>query len=224
MLAMLLPLGILRFTGLFYIACDEQCDVGSNWHKVQVGNSDDANGNWDMALDPAGRPYLVLSSWWQEGLRYAWCDDLCLDPTSWSFAQGPNLDVQGPDLEMDALGQPRIAFKTTEYDESGNNPDNSLYYLWCNGNCRSMDATWESLRVETSEHLRAEWPNPFAPACAEGEWYQFVPSLALAPAGTAHVAVDVSYIAPCQYEAGSGTWQSGDYSTVWRAARTVSFP
>ncbi|MCC6454114.1 MAG: hypothetical protein IT328_04175 [Caldilineaceae bacterium] len=227
MLAAVLPLGILRFPGLYYLACDANCAEGSNWQKAQIGNGDDANGNWDMALDPAGRPYVVISTWWQEGLRYAWCDANCLDTTSWQVAQGPNLDAQGPDLEMDAQGEPRIVYKTTDYDETGNNPDNSLYYLKCTGNCRSTDAQWQSVRIETSEHLRAEWPASVPPACAAGEWYQFVPSLALAPAGTAHVAVDTGYIAPCQYDAATGTWQPGEdytYSTVWRAARTVTFP
>jgi hypothetical protein len=227
LLAALLPLGILRFPGLYYIACDAACDQGGNWHKVQVGNGDDVSSDWDMALDPAGRPYLVLASWWQDVLRFAWCDTNCLETTNWQVAQGPDLEVDSPDLEMDAQGKPRLAYHTTEYDESGNNEDHSLYYLWCNSSCRSTGAQWQQARVETSEHLRAEWTASLPPACAEGEWYQLAPALASGPANSVHVAVDVGFVAPCQYDAATGAWEPGEeytYTTVWRAARTVVFP
>jgi hypothetical protein len=223
-MAKMLPLGILRFPGLYYLACDEQCDNGGNWFKVQVGNGDDASGDFDMALDQAGRPFVVISYWWEDGLRYGWCDENCLDLNSWQIVQAPGLDVGLSDLEMDAQGRPRIVYETTEFDETGNNEDHSLYYLLCNSNCRSIDAVWEQQRVETSEHLRAEFAKSIPSVCAEGEWYLMVPSLALASAGTAQVAVDALYVGKCEYNAGSGQWESGTYSTVWRAARVVGFP
>jgi hypothetical protein len=226
MLAKMLPLGSLRFPGLYYLACDEQCDNGSNWFKVQVGNGDDVNGYFDLAIDGAGRPYVVISSWWQDGLRYGWCDANCLDFTSWQIAAGPLLEIEENDLELDAQGQPRLIYKTIEFDETGNNMDYSLYTLSCTANCRSEAAVWENERVETSEHLRAEWPKSLPPACLDGEWYQNVPEMALAPSGTAHVAVDLGYSGHCQYNEGTGSWEGGGefYSTVWRAARLVSFP
>jgi hypothetical protein len=227
LLAALLPLGILRFPGLYYLACDVDCADGANWQKVQVGNSDDVNGYWDLAVDPAGRPHLALASWWQEGFRYGWCDANCLDTASWQYTQWPDLDVQDPDLEVDAQGQPRVAYQTTEYDETGNNPVDSLYYLWCNGDCRAPNAQWQRVRIETSDHLRAEWSQSVPPACADGDWYPQVPSLALGPAGAPRIATDVGYIAPCQYDPTTDTWQPGGeytYSTVWRAARVVTFP
>jgi hypothetical protein len=180
-----------------------------------------------LAIDQAARPYVVISYWWQEGLRYAWCDSNCLDTNSWQVTQGPQLEVQAPELVLNAQGQPRVVYHTTEYDETGNNPDNSLYYLWCNVNCRTMEAQWERVRVENSENLRAEWPKSIPSACATGEWHQMESSLTLSPAGIANVAVDLGYIGPCQYDAAAGTWKPGEnfaHSTVWRAGRLLAFP
>ena len=227
-LAKVLPLGILRFAGLYYVACDAACETPSNWYKVQVGNGDDANGDYDLSIDPAGRPFVVISYWWQDGLRYGWCDDLCQDFMSWQVVQGPNLEVQNPDVEMDEQGTPRILYHMTEYDETGNNPAESLYTLWCTGDCRSMNATWANQRIENGNNLLSEWPKSLPAACAGGRWYQRIPNLALGPGGMAHLAVDVSYSGPCEYNAASGAWQAGSeqftWETVWRAARVVSFP
>jgi hypothetical protein len=224
-LAAVLPLGILRFPGLYYVACDSNCTEGSNWLKVQLGNGDDVNGEWDMALDAAGRPYVVIGYGWQAGMKYAWCDENCLEFTSWQVADGPQLEIGRPHVVMDIAEQPQILYKTTEYDETGNNPDNSLYYLWCDSNCRAADATWKQVRIENSENVRAEWPKPIPPACADGEWYQLASSMVIGLDGAVHIATDTFYLGKCEYDAGSGSWGEGDqfaYSTYWRAARIVS--
>jgi hypothetical protein len=230
-LAQVLPLGILRFTGLYYVACDGGCNDGSNWYKVQLGNGDDASGEWDLAVDSTGRGHMILAHWWLDGFQYAWCDADCYDFANWQFIQvssegGSELEVGLPDLEVDAQGRPRVAFKSSNYDETGNNALNSLSYLWCNTACRSTDAQWQTAHIESHPHLNAAWQGSIPPACAEGRWHRMAPSLALGATGTVQIAGDVIYVAPCQYDDASEVWEPGEnytHSTVWRVARTVSF-
>jgi hypothetical protein len=225
-LAKMLPLGILRFPGLYYVSCDEQCDVTENWLKTQIGNGDDASGFYDMALDGEGRPFVVISFWWQDVLRYGWCDSFCTDFSSWQVVNGPLLEVESHDLEMDAQGRPRLIYTTTEFDETGNNESLNLYALWCNSDCRTAEALWEKAFIEASGHQSEEWPTILPAVCAEGKWHPLVPTLALGGAGNAQLAIDISYVGKCDYDAGSGQWVPGEqfsYSTVWRAARTVNF-
>jgi hypothetical protein len=115
---------------------------------------------------------------------------------------------------------------TTEYDETGNNGFDSLYYYWCTGNCHSAGAQWQSARVETSDHLQIEWPAGLPAACTGGEWHYLAPVLALNTAGVPRIASDTGHIAKCEYDPGSGAWQPGgpySYSTVWRAAHVALF-
>lgn len=228
MLAAMLPLGILRFSGLYYIACDGGCDQVENWHKTLIGQNGDEFGDWDLAVDGAGRPHMVVAQGWGEGLRYARCDANCLDAFNWQSTQVEIAPAEELALVLNAQGQPRIAFKMGEFDDSGNNSFNSLYYLWCNGDCQTATAQWQRARVETSHHLLAEWPGSYPPACVGHEWdawYMLVPSLALGPNGEPRIATDVGYLASCEYDPATGTWQSGEgiFNTVWRGVHIASF-
>jgi hypothetical protein len=125
---------------------------------------------------------------------------------------------------VDSQGRPRVAFKSSDYDETGNHALNSLFYLWCNAQCRSVNGEWRAVRVESSPNLRAEWTGSIPAACSEGTWYRLPLSLVLSPTGAPRVAGDVQYVAPCEYN--GGMWEPGEqytYSTVWRAARVVRF-
>lgn len=219
--------GFSNVRELYYLACDHTCDVATNWTKTWVGNHDDANGEFDLAIDQNGLPYIVISYGWEDGLRYGWCDADCTDWMSWQTVWGPLLEVQHPDLELDAQGRPRLLYRMTEYDDTGNNPDDGLHLLHCTGQCRTAEATWTSNRVESGLHHAAEWPASLPPACAGGKWYPLVPTLVLANNDMAYAGADVAYIANCVYNEATEAWEIGgkyEYNTVWRAARWVVFP
>ncbi len=226
LLAALLPLGPLRFPALHYIGCDVACEEASNWRAVQVGESGDVNGTWDLVADELGSVHMVLANWTKEGIRYGWCNVNCLDFGSWQYTQLPGQPVSWPlDIELNAQGQLGIAFTAREYDESGNNPFDSLTYLWCNSDCQSADG-WQRTRVETNHHLLTEWLASYPAACApaaENKWSMVVPALAIAPTGLPYVASDVVYTASCTYDAETQSWQPGGDSTVWRAVHIALF-
>lgn len=225
-LAALTPLGILRFTGLYYIACDGGCDDIANWSKTQIGVGDDVNGDWDLEIDAQGRPHVIISSWWQDGMRYSLCEAACNDPFSWTFTPVEGEEINKPDLELNAQGMPRIAHTARVYDETGNNSVDTLYYLWCDSQCTAVGAAWQSKRVENGHNLRVEWQGTIPPACAAGDWDLMIPTLALNGAGVPRVAVDMGFVGPCKYDSSSGSWQPGGeftYSMVWRAAHVAMF-
>lgn len=229
LLGLLLPTGILRFPGLYYLACDSDCHHGDNWFSVLVGQNGDENGYWDIAIDGAGRPRAAVSKYVSSRgyvLSYIWCEAECLNMESWQRAEVAE-DVEQPDLALNEQGQPRIAFKHVEYDDQGNNPADTLSYLVCNTNCESVTGQWQQTRVENSQHLQAEWTGSHPPACTDGEWHIIVPSLTLDGGGTLRAAYDAHYIAKCEYDPAAGAWIPGGqftYNVVWRAAREVHFP
>lgn len=225
-LAAITPAGVLSFTNLYYVACDFDCHLEENWQMAWLGNGDDVNGDWDMAIDPFGRPYVVITSWWKDGLRYGWCDIDCTNPDNWQVVDGPLLDIDNPDLEFSADGEPRIIYETWVFDQTGNNGQNILFHLKCISGCRSFESEWQYKGIESSQNIAAEYPATIPAACDDGRWTHLVPHYVLGNADTVFVAVDVTYFARCSYNEGSGAWQKHDdiiYNTVVRAARVVSF-
>lgn len=229
LLAYFLPGGILRFPGLYYFACDIDCNNSDNWFTTQIGVGGDENGVWDFALDGEGRPRAVLSRYVTNigyVVDYLWCNAGCMDSFNWQRSELPGKGKYVA-LAFTAAGQPRVAVIDTVYDETGNNPADTLFYLTCNTNCQSVDAQWQRKTVETGDNLAAEWTGAYPPACVGGEWYMLFPLLALDAAGNAHVSYDTNYVAKCEYDPASGTWLGGEeasYSTPWRSGRAVRFP
>ena len=228
LLAAFLPLGILRFPGLYYFTCDQACDNGENWHNVLVGANGDEAAHWSFALDGAGRPRVALSSYVpMHGyvVRYLWCDTNCLDTFNWQSAELPG-EGEHPHLAINAQGQPRIVVADTVYDATGNNPVETLFILGCNSHCQSTGAEWQRTMVENGKHLAAAWSGSMPPACAGGQWHSLFPSLVLGAAGRSFVVYDAIYVAECTYDAGAGSWivVDGEFSTPWRAVRAVDFP
>lgn len=220
--AQLTPLGVLRFPGLYYFACMESCTETANWQSVLIGQNGDHNGNWDIEVDSAGRPRVLLGRLYDNVLRYFWCDAHCNDSSLWR-RQAINLNTRWPnypDLELNAQDQPRIVYKAADDDENG---ADGLHYLWCNVDCESAETVWEQARIEHISNRQAEWKGSWPAACAGGEWIGTIPTLALDSAGHPHVAADALYVAECEYDAGSDSWKAGKYSAVWRAVRTMHF-
>ena len=210
---------------LYYLACDGGCDVEDNWYNLPLAErGSGVKVSYDIALDAAGRPRVAfyqgaLLGGQGDQLFYAWCNDACANDASW---QGYDLgltqsDGQGPDLELDGAGRPRLAYGL--YHAGG------LGYSWCNSNCESTGATWQHQVVETRANLLAAWSVAYPPHCNEGLWDGLTPTLSLDGAGQPRIAYDTTYYARCIYNPDTGEWKPWhEIHLVWRAVRVNYFP
>lgn len=185
--------------GIYYLACDSNCDDSSNWQRVRLfDRGSGANVSWDLEMNGSS-PRLAFYEGAQLGgagdtLYYTWCNSDCLNGDSW---QGINLglaqsDGQHPDLELDTQARPRLAYAL--YNAGG------LGYSWCTGNCESAGGAWQHQTVETRANLYTVWPVAYPPHCSGGLWDGLMPSLALDGAGNPRIAYDTTYRAQCWYD------------------------
>jgi hypothetical protein len=116
-------------------------------------------------------------------LYYLWCNTGCTDSANWA---GYSIGVQGqaedPDLALDTLNRPRIAFRS-------NSPEDGLGYFWCDTSCESTtSAVWQGGLVEPSSDLDVDWPILPPVGCSSSYWYGgYRPSLALDTAGNPRI-------------------------------------
>ena len=151
-------------------------------------------------------------------MYYAWCNTDCVAAENWqSSALGlSQANGQGPDLVLDAAGQPRLAYAL--YDEGG------IGYSGCDGNCETPGALWQHQVVESRADLLAAWSVAYPPHCNGGLWDGLTPSLALDRAGNPHLAYDTTYHARCIYIPETGEWKPWqEFHLIWRAVRVNAF-
>lgn len=185
--------------GIYYLACDNYCDVGSNWQRVRLfDRGSGVNVSWDLEMH-GSQPRLAIYEGAQLGgagdtLYYAWCNTGCLTAANWQRHDlGLNSsDGRHPDLELDSQGRPRLAYAL--YHAGG------LGYSWCNGSCESAGAAWQHQTVETRADLHTIWPVAYPPHCDGGLWDGLAPVLALDSAGNPRIAYDTAYHAQCWYD------------------------
>lgn len=210
---------------IYYLACDGGCDTQGSWYSVPLAErGSGVNVSYDIALDPQGRPRVAfyqgaLLQGQGDRLFYAWCNDGCDGDANWQandlgLTQG---DGQGPDLELDAAGRPRIAYGL--YHAGG------LGYSWCDTNCEAPGAAWQHQVVESRADLLAAWSVAYPPHCEGGLWDGLTPSLALDGAGKPRIAYDATYNARCIYVPETGEWKPWhQFHLVWRTVRVTLFP
>jgi hypothetical protein len=117
--------------------------------------------------------------------------------------------TEDPDLALDALNRPHIAFRNIL------SPD-GLGYFWCDTNCESPSATWQGGLVEPSSDLDVEWDILPPLNCSGSHWYGgYRPSLALDAAGNPRIG----YVAQHLHGGGSSCTTAEDF----RAVRFVFF-
>ncbi len=193
-------------SGVYYLACDNACDKNDSWQRVFViERGFGPLAAWDLELDSADRPRLVI---YQESdpkktgdsnagdiLIYGWCQSDCLNGAAWSghhFGLARN-DGETPDLELDSLGRPRIA-----YHRGG--ADGGLGLAWCDSACESPNGVWKAQVVEGSSVLDASFPIPIPTGCDQASWSGgFRPSLALDARGDIRVGTDALRLMRCFY-------------------------
>ncbi len=189
-----------RETALYYFACDTGCDDIDNWGRVKIGERGQGSElSWDLALDADNRPRVAhypasLPDEQGEQLYYTWCNSDCLNPANWTQT---NLGLgkrsgQGPDLELDNQGRPRIAYADPNYGGLG--------YIWCNVDCESTQGQWEYEIIDWDAKLYAEWPIAYPVTCDAGLWNGLTPSLTLDVQGNPRIAYDTTYNARCLYD------------------------
>jgi hypothetical protein len=167
-------------TLLAYARCDMNCKDAAKWLFTTLYDLGNSGYDFSMRVDPYGRPRVALYPGYfgpgevNDRLYYAWCDELCTDAIHWNrhdlgLPEDHGVDV---DLILDAQFRPRLAFATNPFISD------EIRYAWCNTNCESTTALWQTQQVETAE-----------------AWYLgYTPSLALDAAGNPRLAYNAKQI------------------------------
>lgn len=132
-----------QHTGTFYAFCDANCTTINNWYETKISDNH-LMGGFSLAYDDNDRLHLAYndgSAWPPDRLSYAECDNACEFAANWHFTSLYDLgDAYDFVLQVDSLGQPRLALYAGYY---GDNRDNRLHYFWCNNNCNTA-SNWSS--------------------------------------------------------------------------------
>ena len=118
----------------------------------------------------------------------SWCDANCSAAAGqWSFADVklPFLSGDGVDLALDRQDRPRMSYK---------NAGQGLGYAWCDANCESATATWQSKEVESQAALSHDYEVLPIHRCTISTWFNGQrTSLALDAAGNPHIGYDAQH-------------------------------
>jgi hypothetical protein len=178
---------------LAFIQCDLNCTDGANWSGttlVQIHGT----AKYNLAVDSFGRPRLgvytgsyAYAPFQPQKLLYLWCDSACAASQSWFFTDTgmPFGSGDGVDLALDGQNRPRLSFETSTQ---------GLGYAWCNSNCESDSAVWQSQEVETQASLADNYEVLPIHRCTVSTWFNGQrSSLALDSAGNPRIAYDAQH-------------------------------
>jgi hypothetical protein len=152
-----------RPVGVYYAYCDANCATPGTWFETQMYQGPEFKS---LAFEypllkftTTGQPRLVSNITFSgvgQGVLYLQCDTNCGTLAGWKgvklFDRGGGTSASW-DLELDAAGQPRIAY--ADYYPLGNVP--GLGYAWCNAACETT-ASWKRQTIDPSSVLNAEFP------------------------------------------------------------------
>jgi hypothetical protein len=219
-LATLYPLNGTGDSGIYYFACDSNCDSDAGWARTLI--IDRGSGPypvWDLALDAQDRPRVAYFRYdalddTRQTLFYLWCDANCVGDGSWQQIDLglPKGDGIGADLVLDATGRPRIAYLASS----------DLGYAWCDGDCTTAQG-WQHGYADSDDKMTAEYPIALPFTCSAGIWDSYSPSLALDNAGNPRIAYDASYKGYCQYQDPTDPSKppTSEFREIWHSVRTV---
>lgn len=130
--------------GAYYAFCGAGC-TGPETTKVVKLDTDATVANAMIALDSAGRPRVLLSSYAK--VYYATCDADCGERASWKMDvildHGSQREISGEALALDPKGHPRFLMHTYRaYLGIGQKAPETLW-LTCEEDCTSA-ASWTS--------------------------------------------------------------------------------
>jgi hypothetical protein len=178
---------------LSFAQCDANCTDGANWSGTALTQIH-GSAKFNLAVDGSGRPRLGVYSGtyaydpFQAGkLLYIWCDSGCSAAQNWFFAETgvSNGSGDGVDLALDQSNRPRMSFETAAQ---------ALGYAWCDTNCESGSAAWQSQEVETQADLADNYEVLPIHRCTVSTWFNGQrSSLALDSAGNPRIAYDAQH-------------------------------
>jgi hypothetical protein len=206
--------------GIYYYECDGGCDNDANWERVKV--TDRGYGPypaWDIEIDAQDRPRAAFFRYdatdgTAKRLFYMACEGGCLNRGAWNVIDIglPYGAGEGVDIELDAAGNPRLAFL-----DGGDN----LGYAWCDGACTTA-ASWKNAYADTAQLMEQEYPVARPITCNAGLWDNYSPSLSLDAQGNPRIAFDGGYKARCQYEDPNRPGEVFDkFHEIWHSVRLV---
>lgn len=139
--------------GLYYLSCDSQCEQASQWHEALTTIVEpyalERVSQPVLAFSPSGQPRIASAQFTPLGnepsvLMYLACDADCDQPQNWgraALAERGGGAEPSVDLEVNAAGQPRIAFYQEAMLEG---QGKRLSYMSCDDGC--LDAShWQRL-------------------------------------------------------------------------------
>jgi hypothetical protein len=182
------------------------------------------NVAYDMEINAQGQPRVVFYDGARlnaegEWLYYGWCNSNCTSAANWDRFDFNFVSKEGqePDLILDALGKPHVAYGI--YSQGG------LAYSRCESDCESANGQWTHKVVETHTDLAAAWNVAHPPHCDAGVWNALTPTFALDKEGNPVFAYDATYHARCRYNYVDKFWESYTYfNLVVRTVRTYFLP
>jgi hypothetical protein len=213
--------------GVYYFACDAQCDNRANWQRVylfNIGSGSWPLPTWDMELDAANNPQIAFFTGGgaedtiDYQLIYLACSSNCLNAQRWrgTTVGLPVSHGRFPDIEIDCANHPRIAYTTYHGD---------LGYAWCNAACDGAASSWQTQTIETVAAMHAVHPQALPPQCDQPLWYGITPTLALDTAGNPRIAHDVVVDGRCTYhDPTDPTKTYVRYERAWSGVRWNVFP
>jgi hypothetical protein len=174
--------------GIYYITCDANCEQKESWQRTRLFDRGNGHASWTLALDAQDRPrvafYQAEMPSGGNRLFYAWCNTGCTSAASWSKAPIglPQNVGQDPAIALDRQGRPRIAYTRPSLEGIG--------YLWCDSQCESGAAQWQSRLAEPMATLNKDYPVPPPFDCSLATWSGIRPQLALDPAGNPRIGYE----------------------------------
>jgi len=178
---------------LSFILCDTNCTSGANLTEttlVQIHGS----AKYNLAVDSNGRPRMgvytgsyAYTPFTSQKLLYLWCDSACGTAGGWFFTDTGLASGYGDgvDLALDGQNRPRMSFETS---------GQGLGYAWCNSDCQSDAAVWQSQEVGSQAALANNYDVLPIRRCTISTWFNGQrSSLALDSAGNPRIAYDAQH-------------------------------
>jgi hypothetical protein len=186
--------------GLYHLSCDADCTSSESWARtrlVPITNVVVAQHDLEVTTEGGLRAVVMLYHPVPDGpypkeLFYVVCETDCLQAESW-LANSVGLaqdDGEHAELELDAQGRPRIAYRR---DDGG-----GLGYRWCDSQCETDQAQWRTLGADESSRLEQELESYDLDSCQKGLWSAgWMPALALDAQGNPRIAAEALQLVRC---------------------------
>lgn len=153
--------------GAYYAYCGDDCNGPDEVSVVRFETSTTV-ANALLALDPQGRPHVLLSAY--ASIYHATCTGACTDATAWTTTEivqhGGDREVTGDAFALDARGLPRFLMHTYVAHLGVGQKAHATYWVTCDGACtdptswtssKVADQIWRStsLRLDAEDRPRA---------------------------------------------------------------------